>query len=178
MTSRPPKLQPTLIGDRVIVRPIGVEDWPAMFRAASDPKIWELHPAHDRYTEPVFRKYFDSAIASGSAFTFLDRDSKAVIGSSRYHGYDPTLSEVEIGWTFLTRAYWGGAYNREVKRLMIDHAFTFADTVVFWVGETNWRSQRAMEKIGGVRREGRFTRPLTGPDQYHFIYEIRKSAFI
>lgn len=176
MTVQPPNLQPTLIGEKVIIRPVVTEDWPAMFRAASDPKVWELHPARDRYTEPVFRKYFDSAISSGSAFTFVDRASNAVMGSSRYHGYDAVLSEIEIGWTFLSRDYWGGTYNGEIKRLMTDHAFTFVDTVVFWVGETNWRSQRAMEKIGGVRRDGRFTRPLTGPDQYSFIYEIRKGA--
>ena len=108
----------------------------------------------NRYTEPVFRAFFDGALGSRSAFAFVDRESGKIIGSSRYHGYDPQLSEIEIGWTFLARAYWGGSYNAEVKKLMLDHAFTFVDTVVFWVGETNWRSQRAMEKIGGVRREG------------------------
>ncbi len=171
-----PDLQPTLIGSKVIVRPIASDDWTAMFRAASDPKVWELHPASDRYTEPVFRKYFDDAIVSRSAFTIIDRATNVVIGSSRYHGYDPALNEIEIGWTFVARAYWGGDYNREIKNLMTAHAFNFVNTVVFWVGETNWRSQRAMEKIGGVRREGRFTRPLTGPDQYNVIYEIRKGA--
>jgi hypothetical protein len=43
--------------------------------------------------------------------------------------------EVEIGWTFPVRSHWGGATNREVKRLMLDHAFTFVETVIFWVGE-------------------------------------------
>lgn len=178
MNAQFPDLQPTLTGDRVLIRPITAEDWPAMFAAASDPKVWELHPARDRYTEPVFRKYFDGAMASGSAFAFVDLIRNTVMGSSRYHGYNAVPGEIEIGWTFLTRDYWGGSYNREIKRLMVNHAFTFADTVVFWVGETNWRSQRAMEKIGGVRRPGRFARPLTGPDQYSVIYEIRKGAFV
>ena len=35
------------------------------------------------------------------------------------------------------RSHWGDATNREVKRLMLEHAFTFVDTVVFWVGEQN-----------------------------------------
>ena len=78
----------------------------------------------------------------------------ASIGSSRYYGYEPELSEIEIGWTFLARSHWGGRANREVKRLMLDHAFTFVDTVIFWVGDENWRSQGAMTKIGGVKREG------------------------
>ena len=59
---------------------------------------------------------------------------------------------------------------------MLDHAFTFVDTVVFWVGEENWRSQGAMTKIGGVRREGLLTRELSG-DKPYFIFEITKDRY-
>jgi RimJ/RimL family protein N-acetyltransferase len=146
-----------------------------MFAAASDPEIWTLHPQSDRYTEPVFRKFFDGAIASGSGFAFVENASGKIIGSSRYHAYDAAKSEIEIGWTFLARPYWGGSYNREVKRLMLAHAFTFVDVVAFWIGDTNWRSQAAMEKIGGVRRPGPHARP---PDYTpHVVFEIRKGDF-
>ena len=167
------ELQPILEGDRVTVRPIAVSDWNAMFSAAADRMIWELHPATDRYTETVFRKYFDDAVECGAAFAFIDRQSGTIIGSSRYHGHDPVAREIEIGWTFLARDYWGGAYNSEIKQLMLDHAFSFVDTVIFWVGETNFRSRRAMEKIGGTRRDGVKHR---GPssDSAHVVYEIRK----
>ena len=49
-------------------------------------------------------------------------------------------------------------------------------TVVFWVGVENYRSRRAMEKIGGVLREGARTRPETG-DHPHVVYEIRRASF-
>jgi RimJ/RimL family protein N-acetyltransferase len=130
----------------------------------------------DRYKEPFFREFFDSALASGAAFSFVDRQIEKVVGSSRYYGHDPVAREIEIGWTFLARAYWGGSYNAEVKKLMLDHAFTFVDTVVFWVGDENWRSRRAMEKIGGIRREGLFPRTLSGVEYQFVIYEIRKDA--
>ncbi|MGB5249420.1 MAG: GNAT family N-acetyltransferase, partial [Gammaproteobacteria bacterium] len=81
--------------------------------------------------------------------------------------------EVEIGWTFLSRDYWGGSYNAEIKQLMLEHAFSFVDTVVFWVGETNFRSRRAVEKIGGVLRDGSHCRIESG-DKRSVIYEIRK----
>ena len=55
---------------------------------------------------------------------------------------------MEIGWTFLERVFWGGTYNRELKSLMLDHAFRFVDRVLFVVGENNIRSQKALEKIG------------------------------
>ena len=171
-----PDFQPTLIGPTITIRPIAASDWPELFAAASDPKIWEGHPVRDRYTEGEFRKFFDTAVDGKMAFVFLDRPSGKLIGSSRYQFYEPDFSEIEIGWTFIVRSHWGGATNREVKRLMLDHAFTFVDTVVFWVGDTNFRSQSAMIKIGGVKRAGLFTRALTG-DQQQIIFEITKRAY-
>ena len=168
-------LQPTLVGDTVVIRPLVESDWPALFAAASDPAIWELHPVRDRYKEEAFRLYFDGAVQSKSAFVFEDRGNGAVIGSSRYHGHDEQRREIEIGWTFLVRKHWGGGTNREVKRLMLGHAFTFVDTVVFWVGQENWRSQRAMEKIGAVRRPELASRPDAGGP--HVVFEITKQAF-
>ncbi|HEY7855361.1 MAG TPA: GNAT family N-acetyltransferase [Terriglobales bacterium] len=144
-------LQPThLRGKLVALRPLRPDDFDAVFAAASDPLIWEQHPSSDRYTLPVFRKYFDGAIASGGAFLVTDRETGEVIGCSRYHDLREAESQVEIGFTFLIRSRWGGAYNGELKRLMLDHAFRFVKTVVFTAGPTNFRSRRALEKIGAV----------------------------
>ncbi len=167
-------LQPVLTGNLLSVRPIAEDDWTELFSAASDPDIWEQHPDKDRYQESVFRRYFDDAINCGSALVVMDNSTQSVIGSSRYNDYDAQRSEIEIGWTFLARAYWGGKYNRELKRLMTNHALSFVDTVLFWVGEHNLRSQRAVEKIGGVRREGFFSREPQGTGQ-HVIYEVREA---
>jgi len=169
-----PNLQPTLLGEHVVLRPVVAGDWDEMFAAAADPLIWAVHPVPDRYTQPVFRAYFEGALASGAALAILDRETGRMIGSSRYHGYDAALREIEIGWTFLTRDYWGGAFNREIKTLMLDYAFGFADTVIFMVGENNVRSQRAMEKIGGVRRPELFDRAYHDVVVRHIVYEIRK----
>jgi RimJ/RimL family protein N-acetyltransferase len=169
-----PDLQPTLAGSLVTLRPVRAEDWAEMFAAASDPLIWAVHPERHRHEEPIFRQFFDSALACGSALTILDRDNGEIIGSSRYLGHDPALGEIEIGWTFLARRYWGGGTNRVVKRLMLDHAFGFVDTVVFWVGEENLRSRRAMEKIGGVPRDEPRMRSYSSGPCRHVVYEIRK----
>jgi N-acetyltransferase len=171
-----PDFQPTLTGPTVIIRPVMANDWSELFAAGSDPEIWKVHPRFNRHTEPEFRQYFDSAIASKMAFVFVDRSTNRLIGSSRYHGHDIERSEVEIGWTFIARSHWGGKTNREVKRLLLDHAFKIVDTVIFWVGEKNWRSQGAMTKIGGVKRDGLFTRELSGATP-HFIFEIGKSRY-
>ena len=147
----PFELQPTLEGKLLRLRPLRPEDFDDLYAVASDPLIWEQHPNSDRYKEDVFREFFRVALESGGALIVLDSRDGRVIGSSRYHGYDGAKSEIEIGWSFLARTYWGGAYNGEMKQLMLRHAFRFVKTVVFLVGPKNIRSQRAMEKIGGVR---------------------------
>jgi RimJ/RimL family protein N-acetyltransferase len=143
-------LQPTLTGELLDLRPLRPEDFTALYAVASDPLLWEQHPEPDRYTELVFRRFFQGALDSGGAFVVIDRTDGRIIGSSRYYGYDADAREVEIGWTFLARSHWGGRYNRELKRLMLDHAFRFVEHVVFRIGPRNLRSRRAMEKIGGV----------------------------
>jgi RimJ/RimL family protein N-acetyltransferase len=142
--------QPTLRGELLELRPLRPDDFDALFAVASDPLIWEQHPERDRYQESVFRAFFAEALSSGGALVATDRASGAIIGSSRYHGYDPDERVVEIGWTFLARPYWGGRYNGEMKKLMLDHAFPWVSRVVFVIGPHNRRSQRAVEKIGGV----------------------------
>jgi RimJ/RimL family protein N-acetyltransferase len=141
-------LQPTLKGNLIELRPLRPDDFDALFSAASDPLIWEQHPESDRYQRDVFQKYFDGALESKGAFAIIDRESGQIIGSSRYCNLNLTNREVEVGWTFLERRFWGGNYNRELKQLMLDHAFQFVDRVLFVVGERNLRSQKALEKIG------------------------------
>lgn len=170
----PPERQPTLEGELVVLRPSTPQDWDALFAVASDPLVWEVHPAHDRWQEPVFRAYFDSGIASGGALTILDRATGCVIGSSRFDNWDAAADEIEIGWTYLSRAYWGGAYNREIKRLMLDHIHGYVGTAVFTVGEGNIRSRKAMEKIGGKLRPGTVPRLMAGEMKPHVLYEIRR----
>ena len=147
----PFELQPTLTSEILELRPLRADDFEQLYAVASDPLIWEQHPNSDRYKPDIFRKFFGEALQSGGALIALDRKNDQVIGSSRFHCYDLERSEIEIGWTFLARSHWGGVYNGEMKRLMLSHAFKFVDNVIFMVGSTNLRSQRAVEKIGGVR---------------------------
>lgn len=153
-----------------------VQDREPLFAVAADPLIWEVHPAHDRWQRPVFDAFFEAGLASGGALTVIDRASGAVIGSSRYDGWKPEADEIEIGWTFLARDYWGGTYNREIKRLMLDHIHTYVGTAVFQVGADNIRSRKAMEKIGGVLRPGMEMRLMAGEMKPHVTYAIARSA--
>jgi N-acetyltransferase len=165
-------LQPNLRGEILELRPLRPEDYDDLFAVASDPLIWEQHPSNDRFKEDVFQSFFRDALKSAGALIAVDSKDGQVIGSSRFNGYDAEKSEIEIGWTFLARSHWGGIYNREMKHLMLRHAFQYVKSVIFLIGPQNLRSQRAMEKIGGVRDGSR-------PDasgRVSFLYRITAST--
>lgn len=172
-------LQPVLEGERLIVRPLRPEDWGALYAVASDKAIWALHPAHDRWQEPVFRAFFDEALASGGAFAIVERDSGEIVGSSRYDlSQVDAPDEIEIGWSFLARRCWGQGTNAEFKRLMLAHALKHYRRAIFQVGEDNVISRKAMENIGGQLVPGR-TRTFArgGQDVVHVIYAIDRESF-
>lgn len=168
-------LQPTLMGELVTLRPCCAEDWEALYAVASDPLIWEVHPASDRYKEPVFREYFSAALASRGALVVTDNISEIVVGGSRFANFVPETNEIEIGWTFLARSHWGGDTNREMKTLMLTHAFKYFDSVRFNIGATNVRSRRAIEKIG-ARLDGEYVPEAKGgvPPVLHAIYRMNR----
>ena len=202
--------QPHLVGELLELRPLRPDDWDALFAVASDPLIWAVHPARDRYTEPVFRQFFREALESGGGLVAIDRTTGQIIGSSRYNWADLKVGpyegervgpdegervgpdegekvgpsenegdgrELEIGWSFLARAYWGGVYNREMKRLMLDYAFQFVDRVIFVVGVDNIRSRKAMLNIGGVLTDRRVARAIPGVSSESVIFEISKDRW-
>jgi RimJ/RimL family protein N-acetyltransferase len=166
-------LQPHLCGELLELRPLLPSDWAGLFAAGSDPEIWKLHPDPERWKEPAFRKYFEGGLASKGALVAVDRKTGEIIGSSRYQWNGP--DELEIGWTFLACSRWGGEFNREMKRLMLDHAFQSVPFVAFYIGVSNWRSRKAVEKIGGILTDRLSTRPVGGQPVEHVIYELSKS---
>lgn len=167
-------LQPTLRGGLVELRPLEPQDFDTLFAVASDPLIWEQHPESDRYKRERFQVYFQSGLDCGGALLAIDAKTGAVIGSSRYFGYDPKASEIEIGWTFLARKYWGGEYNGEMKRLMLRHAFRFVENVVFLIGADNLRSRKAVEKIGAVYIGTR----IDSKREERVVYRITASSWV
>jgi RimJ/RimL family protein N-acetyltransferase len=171
--------QPVLEDEHVRLRPLTAADWDALFAVASDPLIWEQHPAHDRWREPVFRAFFEDALANRGALVVHDAQSGAVIGSSRFEGLDEAGGgSVEIGWTFLARSHWGGRWNHAMKRLMLAHALASVAEVRFLVGEANIRSRRALERIGARLTDRCEDRVMAdGTVIPHLTYAVTRADF-
>ena len=154
-------LQPTIENELILLRPLRETDFEPLYQVAKDPLIWEQHPAHDRYKKEVYSEFFYDSLQSKGALIIMDKSSNQVIGSTRFKPVTNAGQAIEIGWTFLSRNYWGGKYNQVLKKLMIDYAFKSVDDVIFYVGKKNIRSQKAIEKIGAVR--------ITEPGFQHFM---------
>ena len=165
--------QPVLRGALLELRPLRADDSDALYAVTADPLIWAQHPVKDRHRKEAFRDFFQEQLTSGGALVAVDTRTGAVIVMSRFHGYDEQRSEIEIGWTFLARSHWGGTYNREMKHLMLHHAFRFVRSVVFLVDPQNIRSQRAVEKIGAAPVGSR----LDAGGRPSVAYQIDASTF-
>lgn len=151
-------------------------DFDRLYNVASDPLIWEQHPSKERYKEEVFRVFYNEAVTSGSAYLIFDAQTNELIGSTRFYDIDIEHSAVGIGYTFFARKCWGGAYNRPVKKLMLDYAFRSAGNVLFHVGSGNIRSQKAVLKLGAEKvRE--FERESNGVKTLHHEYCLAKEAW-
>ena len=165
------RLQPTLSNDLVRLRPLQEQDWEPLYAVASDPLIWEQHPVKTRSQRAGFEQFFQASLASKGALVAIDQQTQTVIGSSRFK-LTANPKAIEIGWSFLGRAYWGGQYNKAIKGLMIQHALQYWSTVVFFIANDNLRSQRAVEKIGGRRLHDPVSEQLSPANVEDFVYII------
>lgn len=141
-------LQPFIENDLVRIVPLKETDFDILYAIAKDPQIWEQHPNKDRYLQPVFQTFFEGALASKGAFLVFDNGSGKPIGSTRFYDWNETEKSIFIGYTFIARDHWGSTYNPALKKLMLDYAFNFVDTVYFHIGANNIRSQKAITKLG------------------------------
>ena len=167
-------LQPTLQNDLIILRPLRENDFEALYEVAKDPLIWEQHPSRERYKREVYSDFFKDSIESKGALIVIDKSNNSIIGSSRFKPVNNVENAIEIGWSFLSRNYWGGQYNKSMKKLMIDYAFEFVEDIVFYIGKDNIRSQKAVEKIGGRRIIETHLKHLIKVSETDWTYRINK----
>jgi RimJ/RimL family protein N-acetyltransferase len=130
-----------------------------------------------RYLSPI--SFF--LLETGTTLVALDTSTGGtheakIIGCSRYYPAPDIKESMSIGFTFLDHLYWGGAWNRAMKALMLAHAFETFDEVWLHIAPTNIRSQKAAQKIGATYA---YTADLavTGAATETLCYRISKIAW-
>jgi len=168
------EFQPGLSGQILQLRPLVAADLEPLSEVAADPLIWDQHPDKSRSTHAGFKAFFANALESRGTMVAIDREPQTIIGCSRFHTYREPHSDVTIGYTFLSRSHWGGAYNSEMNRLMLDHAFRFVQTVRFLIAEQNLRSRRAIEKLGARCVDSEVHQEL---GIVHLVYQLSRQQY-
>jgi N-acetyltransferase len=155
------KLTPvTLEGTRVRLEPLAQSHQPALAEIGLDEDIWRWVTSAPVRTPEDMTAYIALALAERDAgralpFATVDRATGRAIGSTRYAAIEPLHRRLEIGWTWLGRAWQRTAANTEAKYLMLRHAFETLGCVrvELKTDALNERSRAAIRRIG-AREEG------------------------
>ena len=149
----------TLEGERVKLLPLEESHKTALVEAAADGKLWELWYTSVPSAETA-DQYIERAISQKQAdkeypFAVVDKESGAIIGSTRYYGIQPEHRRLEIGYTWYAKSHQRTGINAECKYLMLKYAFEVLDCIAvqFMTNWHNLRSRKAIERLG-ARQDG------------------------
>lgn len=147
---------PTVLqGFEVELHPLAEDHLEELCSAAADPELWKLIPTDCSQRAKFFEMYQAAikALADGREYPFViaHKASGKIIGSTRFFDIFPEHRKLEIGWTWITKEFWGTAVNFECKLLLLDFCFETlkAVRVQLKTNEKNIRSRTAIGKIGG-----------------------------
>jgi RimJ/RimL family protein N-acetyltransferase len=162
----------TLTGRLVRLEPLSLTHVPDLTVAGQDESIWRLMPFGLIRTEEQMAGFVQDALtlqAQGTdlPFAVIHREAGRAIGCTRYLDIRRQHRGLEIGGTWYGREYQRTGVNTECKYLLLRHAFETLGCirVQLKTDQRNERSQRAIERIGGVR-EGVLRQHVVQPDGY------------
>ena len=127
---------------------------------AKDERIWEgnrgfiLNETFDDQFDNYFATALDNSAMGGQrTFVMHKVSDDSIIGMTRFLTIDKKEKRLEIGYTWYIPAVWGKVYNKECKLLLLQYTFEELNfnRAQFNVAGQNIRSQKAVEKIGGVK---------------------------
>jgi RimJ/RimL family protein N-acetyltransferase len=172
-------IQPIHLKNEVVhLVPLQESDFDRLYKVASDPLVWEQHPNPNRYQKDVFRTYFEGAILSKGAFIVLNSQTNEVVGCSRFYDFNAGTNSIKIGYTFIGRKFWGQHFNKNMKSLMINHAFEKLENILFDIGANNIRSQIAISKIGAIKIDEQEIVYYGEDSKLNFVYQISKNQIL
>jgi RimJ/RimL family protein N-acetyltransferase len=161
----------TVLNGRLVrLETLAFEHEASLWKFAQDPEIWRWLPAPPPRTREQLSRIIQDALRERDQgrrlpFAVMDREIGGAIGSTSYLDIEPSHRRIEIGWTWFGRDWWGTGRNEESKLLMFRYAFETlnAQRVSLKTDAENERSQRAIERVGGVR-EGVLRKHYVRPD--------------
>ena len=155
----------TLEGQFVRLEPLSMAHHAALWEIAQDAELWRW-TASDVRTPEDLRRYMETALheqAEGRALPFatVSKADARPVGSTRFGNIDPLNRRVEIGWTWIGRAWQRTALNTEAKLMMLKHAFENLGCirVELKTDALNQQSRAAIARLG-AKEEGTFRKHI------------------
>ena len=144
---------------RVILRLISQQDIEHFARITKDKEIWNYF-TKDLSDDVALEQWIEEAWAERAngkrmPFTIIDKDTKAICGSTSYGNISFYDKRVEIGWSWLGTEYMGTGINRHAKFALLSFAFEVMkmERVEVKTDNLNQRAKAALLKIG-MKPEG------------------------
>ncbi|MFX3636409.1 MAG: GNAT family N-acetyltransferase [Candidatus Pristimantibacillus sp.] len=114
---------------------------------------WRKFTTLEQVNEMVNEAMEQKNKGSQLPFVIIDKNSGQIIGTTRISNIDSVHRHAEIGWTFLSPHVWRKGINTECKFLLLQYCFEQLQLlrVQFLVSGHNYRSQKAVERLGAVK---------------------------
>ncbi len=164
-----------LTGDRVTLRALNSEDYPALVRAYNDVELELLGGGRPPrpVTLPMVAEMFDEAVKASDAFTFAIEADAQLIGTCGLHSVNRVDRTAEIGIGIVNRDYHGRGYGREAMRLLLDFAFRLQNLRRVWL-EVHGSNERAIRsyRASGFVEEGRLREHVWSAGRYDDLIQM------
>lgn len=146
-----------LESDRVLLRPISLDDEEALQLIADDDSLW-IYGLHDLSQPGELNTYILKALAdrdneTTAVWVIIDKKSGQVAGCTRLAEISWKDERGQIGWTWIGRDYQGSGLNKEMKFLILNYGFEVLglNRIEFKADERNHQSRQALLSIGATR---------------------------
>jgi RimJ/RimL family protein N-acetyltransferase len=156
------KVIPVILeGQHVRLEPMTVRHVAGLAEVGLDEDLWKWIPTQVRTLEEM-AGYVETALNEQERgvslpFVQVEKSTGRAVGSTRYGNIDRFHHRVEIGWTWVARAWQRTPVNTEAKYLLLRHAFETLGCirVELKTDSLNERSRAAILRIG-AKEEGIF----------------------
>lgn len=144
-----------LVGEKVKLVPLSAQYFDELIRLSNDEIIWTYMPVKGTDKDRLLAALNEAIIKRDNGeqypFVVINKATEKVMGSTRYLHLNEEHRNLEIGYTWYLPEYWGKGYNEECKYLLLQHCFEELKTIRVQIITSikNWRSRKAIEKIGG-----------------------------
>ena len=145
-----------LESDQALLRPVAFTDRAALAEIAFDADTWRYFVQRidaDVDLDGFIRQAVeDHAAKRRVVFVVIDKATGSVAGSMAYGNLAEADRRLEIGWSWLGRAYRGTGLNRWAKFLLLEHAFERLDCerVEFKTDVLNLQARKGLQNIGAT----------------------------